>query len=235
MSLKPLPNPKKLSYGGLKLQVRELARRMNLLTMMEAKTIESTGAAKFVFSEELARLDVPSVADVVASLAELKDDFARANADLQAALDACEAGSGELSPVYDVDPEILDGATASQLFTLIYYQDRDFIECSNHMELLVARHATEIKWAWRNTWIGNNVGNGSVNSSLTYPTRIPNTSNSFPDPDVYLAAKIIFRGGRDGGIETRSGTIPMTGYNRITWNGLEFAMFDAPFANDTVI
>ena len=91
MSLKPLPNPKKLSYGGLKLQVRELARRMNLLTMMEAKTIESTGAPKFVFSEELARLDVPSVADVVASLAELKgdciDELARASARI-AALEA---------------------------------------------------------------------------------------------------------------------------------------------------
>jgi len=167
-------------------------------------------------------------------LAALLDCLA-ANAELQAALDTCELNVSVPSPVYDVDPTILVGATASQLFTLIYYQDRDFIECSNHMELLVARHATEIKWAWRNTWIGNNVGNGSVNSSLTYPTRIPNTSNSFPDPDVYLAAKIIFRGGRDGGIETRSGTIPMTGYNRITWNGLEFAMFDAPFANGTVV
>ena len=75
MSIAPLPNPKKLSYSGLKWQVRELARRMNLLTQMEAKTIESTGAPKFVFSEELARLDVPSVADVVTSLTDLKTAY----------------------------------------------------------------------------------------------------------------------------------------------------------------
>ena len=75
MSIAPLPNPKKLSYSGLKWQVRELARRMNLLTQMEAKTIESTGAPKFVFSYELARLDVPSVADVVTSLTDLKTAY----------------------------------------------------------------------------------------------------------------------------------------------------------------
>ena len=94
MSIAPLPNPKKLSYSGLKWQVRELARRMNLLTQMEAKTIESTGAPKFVFSEELARLDVPSVADVVTSLTDLKtayDESITSSESTNAALTALNA------------------------------------------------------------------------------------------------------------------------------------------------
>jgi len=71
MSLAPLKNPKHLSYSDLQSQIRELARRMNLLTQMEAVLVEPTAAPKFEFSNELAKLDVQNVAEVVEQLNDL--------------------------------------------------------------------------------------------------------------------------------------------------------------------
>lgn len=75
MSIPQLKNPKQLSYSGMRKQVRELARRMNILTEMTAETVDATANPKFTFSDRLATLDVPDVGEVVVQIEELEELF----------------------------------------------------------------------------------------------------------------------------------------------------------------
>jgi len=99
MSIPQLKNPKQLSYSGMRKQVRELARRMNILTEMRAVTIESTAAAKFTFSGDAATLDVPSVEDAVDLLEclEEKETLEAEIVELEAEIVELEAEIAEIT------------------------------------------------------------------------------------------------------------------------------------------
>ena len=85
MAIPQLKNPKQLSYSGMRKQVRELARRMNILTEMRTVSVEPTATAKFTFSGDDATLDVPSVEEAV-DLAECEEALAECEEALPEAL-----------------------------------------------------------------------------------------------------------------------------------------------------
>jgi len=65
MAIAQLKNPKHLSYSDLQSQVRELARRMNILTEMVTISVESDAIPKFNFSDKIATLDVPNFDSII--------------------------------------------------------------------------------------------------------------------------------------------------------------------------
>ena len=76
MSIPQLKNPKKLSYNDLRVQVSELARRMNILTEMTVNTIDANANPNFTFTDRRAILDLPSVGEVLMQVQELEELFA---------------------------------------------------------------------------------------------------------------------------------------------------------------
>ena len=89
MSIELLKEAEWLSFSDLQERVKVLSHRSNLLTEMEATTIESIAAPSVTISEQVAKIEIPNVGAVVASLAELKEDY-------DESIEKCEDENGQL-------------------------------------------------------------------------------------------------------------------------------------------
>lgn len=179
MSIPQLKNPKQLSYSGMRNQVRELARRMNILTEMRAVSVEATAAAKFTFSGDAATLDVPSVEDSAGLLKceEALAECLKEKEALEAIIKALEADIAELC---SERPPAGSWSANQLVYTTIIAGS-----CAGYSHY--GQQFNTASLATNSTFLGNPYGNGyaliNTSSALTALYRIQNTTGDIFPPD----------------------------------------------------